>query len=227
MTLPTSGEHDVTVHLREDGTRLDQLELVLVQPLLATTHHINPVANPRQFSQTPSAVSITAPLSQPEDGDPEFSDDEASEFADATAAHLILSALPSPDHAQKAVAQGDLNNDGWDDLVVVRRAAPDQPSAHRNVLLLNVKGVLTEHTETYAPGFVLQPTDARDVIIADFDDDGWNDVIIAAEHLPIFLSQSRPRRQRRMERTAASSLPLAPPRRLRHCVLCTGLRGPQ
>ena len=44
---------------------------------------------------------------------------------------------------------------------------------------MNQGGVLVDQTSLLAPGFLAQPTDARDVIIGDFTGDGWEDVVIA------------------------------------------------
>ncbi len=185
LTLNTPGENYVTVHLREDGTRLDQLELVLVEPLPASANNnLIVTANPQQFSQAEARVTPPPPPS--EDDAPEPSINGVGEFTDATATRLLSVSLPSPDHTLKAVAKGDLNNDGWEDLVVVRHALLDHPNTHQDLLLMNIKGVLADHTATHAPGFISQPTEARDVIIADFDDDGWSDVVMAADHAPIY-----------------------------------------
>ena len=52
----------------------------------------------------------------------------------------------------------------------------DGPRTH--VLLMNVNGVLTDQTATYASGFLANPSLARTSVIGDFDNDGWKDVIV-------------------------------------------------
>ncbi len=182
LTLDTPGANIVTVNLREDGTRLDQLELVLVKPLPVVANQSILTASSRRSAT--SAVRENAP-SPPSEPAP-TSESNLGEFTEATSTRLAAMALPFPDHARKAVAMGDLNNDGWTDLVVVRQAPSDTQSTRRDVLLINVKGVLTDSTETYVPGFLAHPTEARDVVIADFDGDGWNDVVMASDRAPMY-----------------------------------------
>jgi hypothetical protein len=85
------------------------------------------------------------------------------------------------------VAFGDLDRDGWTDLVVARKQ-PSAPGNRRtNALLINTGGLLEDRSAEYASasdvpgdrGF-LTPTNDRDVFIADLDDDGWLDVVTAA-----------------------------------------------
>lgn len=75
----------------------------------------------------------------------------------------------------------DLNGDGWMDLVVTRKepfsAATEPPKP--DLLLINEDGILVDRTTEYAPDFLTSPSHARDVIAADIDGDGWQDVIIA------------------------------------------------
>eukprot|EP00903_Cladosiphon_okamuranus_P000249 g249.t1 len=84
----------------------------------------------------------------------------------------------------------DLNNDGLTDLIVVRKepfSAETEPPKS-DLLLMNVGGALVDQTALYAPGFISNPSFARDVYIGDFDDDGWQDVVIANtfEQAPIY-----------------------------------------
>ncbi len=101
------------------------------------------------------------------------------DFSDDTSNRLLLSTIPATDSDEKDVAVGDLNRDGWTDIVVVRKAPFGSPGASGDLLLINVNGNLEDQTQTYAPQFIANPTDARDVLIADLDGDGWKDVVIA------------------------------------------------
>jgi len=81
-------------------------------------------------------------------------------------------------------AWGDLDQDGWTDLVVVRKEPFSTAGKRTNVLLMNVNGVLTDRTGLFAStsdvpldqGF-LTPTNDRDVVIVDVDQDGWLDLV--------------------------------------------------
>ena len=44
---------------------------------------------------------------------------------------------------------------------------------------MNERGDLVDRTAELAPGFIADLTDARDVLIGDFTNDGWPDVVIA------------------------------------------------
>ena len=90
------------------------------------------------------------------------------------------------DQKEKDYAWGDLDKDGWIDLVVARKQPFTTTGRERNVLFMNVDGVLTDMTMTYANTStvggdtgMLTPTNDRDVAIADVDGDTWPDVITA------------------------------------------------
>ncbi len=94
---------------------------------------------------------------------------------------LVLSSVANSDPEEKNHAVGDLNNDGWPDMVVVRKqpfSSQTQP-AKTDLLLINENGVLVDRTAELAPGFLSTPTFARYVIVHDMDGDGWEDVIVA------------------------------------------------
>ncbi len=89
---------------------------------------------------------------------------------------------------EKDIAVSDLNNDGLTDVVIVHKAPFSNAGPKEDLLLLNNGSELLDQTAAYAPEFISNPSDARDVFIGDFDDDGWDDVIIANtfEDQPIF-----------------------------------------
>ncbi len=103
------------------------------------------------------------------------------DWTDETDARLVLSTVATTDPEEKDIWVADFNNDGWDDVIVVRKA----PFSNQNtppktdLLLMNINGVLTDMTADFAPEFLTNPTFARDVYVDDFDGDGWLDVIIA------------------------------------------------
>jgi hypothetical protein len=94
--------------------------------------------------------------------------------------------LGSTDPEEKDYATADLNQDGWTDLVVVRKQPFTSAGKRANVLFMNEEGVLTDRTALYASasdvagdqGF-LTPTNDRDVVIDDVNLDGWLDVVTA------------------------------------------------
>ena len=83
-------------------------------------------------------------------------------------------------------AWGDLDQNGWTDLVVARKQPFSTTGKRENQLLLNFDGVFLDLTRDFAiasdvpgdQGFVT-PTNDRAVEVADVDNDGWLDVITA------------------------------------------------
>lgn len=88
------------------------------------------------------------------------------------------------DAEEKDYAWADLDQDGWIDLVIVRKEPFTVAGRERNALLMNEGGQLVDRTLEFASasdvpgdqGF-LTPTDDRDVGIADVDGDGWLDIV--------------------------------------------------
>ncbi|MFK8004958.1 MAG: FG-GAP-like repeat-containing protein [Saprospiraceae bacterium] len=103
------------------------------------------------------------------------------EWQDITSTNLTLNSVANSDDEEKDIEVGDLNNDGFTDMIVVRKEPFSNPTepAKSDLLLMNVNGVLTDQTNLFAPEFISNPTFARDVFIGDFDGDGWQDVVVA------------------------------------------------
>ena len=101
------------------------------------------------------------------------------DFSDDSNTAITLTSVPSDDGEEKDLAVGDLNKDGWEDIIVVRKAPFMETEARTDLLLMNEAGTLVDRTTDYAPGFAIEPTIARDAIITDLDGDGWDDVLIA------------------------------------------------
>ncbi len=88
------------------------------------------------------------------------------------------------DTDEKDYAWGDVNQDGWTDLVIVRKQPFTTIGKRRGYLLINEQGILVDRTEQYATqadvagdqGF-LTLTNNRDVILVDVDLDGWLDMV--------------------------------------------------
>ena len=95
------------------------------------------------------------------------------------------------DSEEKDYAWGDLDQDGWTDLVIVRKTPYTNAGGKVNVLLMNEGGILTDRTSQYATdssvagdnGFKTGTND-RDAAIADVNGDGWLDVITSAAIAP-------------------------------------------
>jgi len=105
------------------------------------------------------------------------------EFDDETGARLQLQPFVdgtshTNDKEEKDTVVADLDKDGWDDLIIARKRIFSNAGARQDVLLMNQQGVLVDMTATFAPGFLTDLTDARDIICADFNGDGWDDVVI-------------------------------------------------
>lgn len=108
-------------------------------------------------------------------------------FKDETAIRLPGGALSiSNPSTEVDLDWADLDQDGFTDLVVVRKEPFSTLGLRTNVLLMNEGGVLVDRTAMFAAatdvvgdtGF-MTPTNDRDVQIADVDNDGWLDVITA------------------------------------------------
>ena len=103
------------------------------------------------------------------------------DWADITSTNLTLTSVANSDDEEKDMEPADLNNDGFMDLIVVRKVpfSNETEPPKSDLLLMNTGGALVDQTLQYAPGFINTPTHGRDVYVGDFDADGWKDVIIA------------------------------------------------
>lgn len=104
------------------------------------------------------------------------------EFTDETDSRLVLTSVANSDGEEKDNWAADLNQDGWTDMIVVRKqpfSNPTEPE-RSDLLLINNNGVLEDQTALYAPEFISEASFARDVFVGDFDGDTWEDVIIAS-----------------------------------------------
>src|SRR5262249_42291458 len=92
----------------------------------------------------------------------------------------------SDNQTQVLFRTADLDKDGWDDVVAVRKQQASQIGKRTAFLLMNINGVLTNMTSQYASasdvpgdnGF-LTPCNNRDVAIGDVTNDTWLDVVTA------------------------------------------------
>ncbi|MEE2972373.1 MAG: FG-GAP-like repeat-containing protein [Planctomycetota bacterium] len=108
-----------------------------------------------------------------------------ADFVESTDSRLVLDPLYAVnDNIEKDFAWADFDRDGWIDLAIVRKFPGSIEGGARNLLLMNEAGVLVDRTDAYASlsdvvgdnGF-LSLTNDRDVKVADFDNDGWPDLV--------------------------------------------------
>ncbi len=92
-------------------------------------------------------------------------------YRDESATRLVADpAVGLADTEEKDYAWGDVDLDGDTDLVVARKQPFSTAGGRRNVLLLNMNGVLTDETAAMIAGF-LDATNDRDVKLVDVNND--------------------------------------------------------
>lgn len=112
-------------------------------------------------------------------GQPLMAQSNWVDFTDVTSTNIIG---PSPfltitDQEEKDIAIGDLNGDGKDDVVIVRKLPFSDPGARVNVILISHNNKLYETTRFGGFEIANIPDDARDVAIFDANGDGKNDIL--------------------------------------------------
>lgn len=110
-----------------------------------------------------------------------------AEFVNQTGSRINApSNLVVNDNQEKDYAWGDVDQDGDIDLVIVRKQPFTTTGKRVNVLLINEGGVLVDRTAEYATASDIPgdngfntPTNDRDVVLVDVDNDGWLDIVTA------------------------------------------------
>ena len=74
---------------------------------------------------------------------------------------------------------GDIDNDGDEDIVVVRKRPFSVNGPRVNLLLINENGNLVDRTAEFTPTFLSSVDNARDVQFLDVNNDGWLDFVVA------------------------------------------------
>src|SRR5687768_3468119 len=87
-------------------------------------------------------------------------------FTDQTATRMSFSGATN-DPEEKDFGIADIDNDGDLDLINVRKEGFYATGSRTHILFMNVAGVLTDLTATFAPGFNANPSLARSVVVAD------------------------------------------------------------
>lgn len=101
------------------------------------------------------------------------------EWAEVTSSNINADAsVGANDLEEKDFATADVDLDGDIDLISVRKLPFTTFGNRRNVLYINIDGVLTDLTATLAPG-MMTPDNARDVQFGEFNGDIWPDFVVA------------------------------------------------
>ena len=107
-------------------------------------------------------------------------------FIDQTDDRIVISNVNDNDDSnavddmEKDFVVGDYDNNGYDDLIVVRKNPFSFAGGKTDLILMNDgNGELVDRTDIFAPEFLSSSTDARDAVRIDANDDGWMDIFIA------------------------------------------------
>ena len=121
------------------------------------------------------------------------------EFTDESDTRIVVTNINDnansgvQDDMEKDLLVGDFNNDSFTDLIVVRKVPFSTPGKKTDLLFLNENGVLVDRTDVYAPEFLSDNTDSRDVISVDANSDGWLDLFVVntfQDQPKLFINQA-------------------------------------
>ena len=102
-----------------------------------------------------------------------------------------VDALPAMKTSGSAVAAADFDRDGDLDLFVGGRVVPNRyPEAPRSYILENREGRFVDITRESGPSLV-SPGLVTGAIWSDFNDDGWEDLVVVGEWMPISFFENR------------------------------------
>lgn len=109
------------------------------------------------------------------------------EFVNETSTRLVVHpSLVVNDNLEKVFAWADFDQDGWTDLVMIRKFPGSMQGGFSNVLLMNEGGILVDRTSQLGTCAdvsgslgLLDPTNDRRVHAIDVDNDGWVDLVTA------------------------------------------------
>ena len=123
-------------------------------------------------------------------------------YANQTGSRIVADpVLLVNDNLEKDFGIGDLDNDGDQDLVCARKFPGSIQGGFSNILFMNEGGVLVDRTQQLGSAAdvsgslgLLDPTNDRDIIAVDVDNDGWLDLVTAttmSDHVSPMLGQPR------------------------------------
>ena len=123
---------------------------------------------------------------------------------------LAPAALPVFTESNSAVRAVDFDKDGYLDLYVSGRNVPfSYPKGTASRLLRNDSkaGLIkfTDATAQWAPD-LLKPSLACDAVWTDINNDGWSDLVVAAEFMPVQIYQNQKGRLVKLENTGLEEM---------------------